>query len=228
MRTPPIDLVLLAALSAPCGSFGREIDRRCLQGHCVILSIENGRVLARRTGGTFTGQTVVGTFAPAGTRFVPPSEAPILHSTMRSGWHVTVSAYLPEEFDYDAPELRVRILAPLGRQETVSDEYNLLGSFHIGSIFNTDSQFLQVCTTGARAYFARSRVWLLGQSGSPELLLDVPGWLAGIETPREGKPAGLWIDRDTYDGVNAETKGHKREFWIWEEGRKTFSLAADR
>lgn len=220
MKTRAFGLAPLVFLLAGCGCFGREIDRRCLQGDCVVLNIEGRQVVARRTG-EFSGKRTVGTIAPDGRPFLPPTEAPLRFANSPGGWRVILAAFLPQDFDYNAPELRLRILDPRNGRQTVVDDYNVLGSFHIGPIFETGNEFLQVSTSGPHAYITRTRVWLLPPDGSPNLLLDVPGTLIRIQTQTGAQPAGLWIDRETYDGVHAETKGRKREFWRWDASNKT-------
>ena len=55
------------------------------------------------------------------------------------------------------------------------------------------------------------------------LLLDISGTVVGVQQAGAGKGAGFWIDRETYDGVNAATKGWKKEFWAWNESKETLS-----
>ena len=55
-------------------------------------------------------------------------------------------------------------------------------------------------------------------------MLDTPGVVDRVQLKEDGEEAGLWISRETYDGVHAETKGKKLEFWIWAEDRKTLAL----
>jgi hypothetical protein len=102
----------------------------------------------------------------------------------------------------------------------VSDQYSFLGSLNVGKIFRTEDQLVQISTTGAHAYVVRTVVWWLREAGPPAVVLDVPGLLSHIESARQGQSGGLWINVQAYDGVHAETKGEKPEFWSWNVSRK--------
>lgn len=220
-------LMVLVLLSSPFVFAEREIDRRCLNGDCVVLVMEGRRVLAHRVG-ELSGERWIGNFAEEAVTLVGPTEAPVLYATSPMGWRAVVSAFLPAEFDYDAPELRLRIFDAKGEQRTAVDDYNILGSFHIGRIFGTEREFLLMSTTGAHSYVVRTRVWLLPRDGAPFLALEVPGALKRIQTADSGQDAGVWINREMYDGIHAETKGAKQEFWVWNDSKRTLTVNQDR
>jgi hypothetical protein len=218
--------LLVSAATLPC--MGRELDRRCLEGDCVILTVENGRVFAERTG-EFAGKREVAKVEEAGVPFVPATEAPLNYTKTSRGWITVVSVFLPKEYDFDAPELHLYLYDAQRDRKVVSDLYNFLGSLNVGRIFHgTNAEFVQVSSTGAHAYVVRTIVWLLPAAGTPAVLLDVPGLLSRIQQATSKEPAGLWINRQTYDGVHAETKGEKPEFWMWNPNRKTLILAPGR
>jgi len=223
MRSLAVDLILfVAAVTLPC--LGRELDHRCLEGDCVILSVQNGKVFAERTG-EFAGKREIERVDNAGIPFVPSTEAPIRYARTSRGWVAVVSAFLPKEYDFDGPELRLYIFDSQRKLKTVSNQYNFLGSFNAGRIFkNSDSEFVQVSSTGAHAYVVRTVVWLLPTLGSPVAVLDVPGLLNHVQQAATSVAAGLWIDLQTYDGMHAETKGQKTEFWRWNSDRQAFTL----
>lgn len=226
MKIPVLQLIPLAMLVVVSACSAKELDRRCLAGDCVILMIESGKVLVERTG-EFAVKREVAKYDQRGAPLVPSNEAPILYAETPRGWIAIVTAFLPREFDFDAPELRVYILDSQRQQRTVADAYNLLESFHVGRIFNTNSEFVQISTTGSHAYVVRTLVWLLPESGPPTSLMDVPGLLDRIEVPA-GQPSGLWINREMYDGVRSDTKGQKPEFWKWDADRKMLILTQRR
>ncbi len=195
-------------------------------GDCVSLIVEHGSVFTEHTG-EFVGRREVAPLDRAGLRWVPANEAPIGYAKTGRGWVAVLSAFVPEEFDFDAPELRMYVFDPLGKRDLVSDNYNLLGSFNVGRIFPGDAEFVQISSTGAHSYVVLTRIWLLPPGGSPRLLVDVPGLLTGIQRPAQGQPAGFWIAVQTYDGVNAGTKGEKLEFWAWDPNLRTLTLVPD-
>jgi hypothetical protein len=95
----------------------------------------------------------------------------------------------------------------------------------MGDLLGTGNEFLLVMIQGEHTYVIRTLVWLLpDNSSSPILLLDVPGLVDNIPKAGPGIQAGIWIQRETYDGVNADTKGRKPEFWAWDEAQKTLTL----
>ena len=204
----------------------KELSRRCLQEDCVVLTVEGGKVFAERTG-EFAGKREVANYDSKGASLVPKTEAPIRFSKTPGGWTAVVTAYLPEEFDFDAPELRLYLFDPGGKRAAMDDNYSLLGSFDAGRILNTEDEFALISSTGAHAYVVRTSAWFLPASGPPKHVLDVPGLLASTQESNAGPP-GLFIYRQTYDGIHAETKGEVKEFWIWNPDRKTFALKPDR
>ena len=106
----------------------------------------------------------------------------------------------------------------------MDDNYNILGDFKAGKILHTDEEFALISSTGAHAYEVRTSVWLLPSSGPPRHVLDVPGLLTTVQL---GRSPGLFIDRQTYDGIHAETKGQVKEFWAWNPDQKAFTLKSD-
>jgi hypothetical protein len=189
-----------------------------------VLRVEKGKVFAERTG-EFGGKREVGSYNSRAAPLVPKAEAPIRFSKTHNGWTVVVTAYFPEEFDFDAPELRLYLFDPGGKRATVDDHYNLLGTLKAGKILSTGEEFALIDSTGGHAYVVRTSAWLLPTSGPPKHVLDVPGLLARI---RNDDVPGLFIDRETYNGVHAETKGRVKEFWAWNPDQKSFVLKPDR
>ena len=208
----------------------KQLDRKCDQGDCLALVVENGNVLGQRTGEFSPGKLEIGKYDPKGARLVSPKEAPIMYSKTQRGWVAVVAAYIPEDVLL-WPQLRLYIFDPQGHRTTVEDLYNRIGptarpNFRMGKLFNTNSEILQVSTDGEHSYVVRTLIWLLPENGTPKLLLDAPGLVDRIQQAAAGKQAGFSIQRETYDGVHAETKGQKREFWVWDEEQKTLRMAA--
>ena len=219
-----IRAALILGLAAHWAHSG-ELARRCLQGDCVRLILERGVVFAQRTG-EFSGKREVGPYEARGNSLVPKSEAPIRYAKTPHGWTVVVTAFLPQEFDFNAPNLRLYLFDPRGRRVVVDENYNLLGSFAAGRILHTDGEFAQISSTGDHADMVRTSVWLLPVTGPPKHVLDVHGLLGSIQEPNAGAPPGLWIYLQTYDGMHPETKGEKRAFWVWKPAEQMFQVEA--
>ena len=197
----------------------RELDRRCLKGDCVTLSVEGGRVFLDHTG-EFADRREVGAYNAAGALLVPHSGAPIRYSKATGGDVIVVAAFLPRELDFNAPELRLYVFDSQGRQLSTDIGYTLLGSLCVGRIFRTQADFVVMSTTGAHSYVVRTTAWYLPpHGGQPRRVLEVVGLLTKVQVARGAEHAGLWIDRETYDGVNWKTKGQLPEFWAWDEPR---------
>ena len=175
-----------------CGAGVQEIDRRCSLGDCVSLLVDAGRVIARQSG-ELSGGRDVGSLATAGTPLVPATEAPLRVASTRNGWRAVLTAYLPGEFSYAAPELRLHLFAPKSATETTSDQYNVLGTFRTGRLFDDIHEFVAVSATGEHSYVELARVWFLRDTGVPKLILDVSGTLFGIQRAGRGRPAGVWM-----------------------------------
>ena len=195
-------------------SSAEELDRRCLDKDCVSLRIESGRVYVDNTG-EFARTIHIGTYDISAKSDVPPTEAPILSKKTSNGWIAIVTASLPSKFDFNAPVLRVYILNRLHEKQLSFDSQMTLDSFRAGRLFNVTDEFVQISASGEHAYVVQTVVWHLPKNGSPKLMIDVPGLVAGINVVSRG----IWIDRQTYDGIHAESKGHRRELWSWRSGR---------
>ncbi len=215
-------IVILAATLC----HGKELNRICLQGDCVVLTEEAGKVSVERTG-EFAQKREVGIYEPRAASLVPQTEAPIRFSKTQNGWTAVVTAYLPEQFDFDAPELRLYLFDPRGMRAAVDDNYNLLGTFQAGRILRTPDEFALISSTGAHAYVVRTSIWLLPPLGPPKHVMDVPGLPAGTRES-SATPPGLFIDRQTYDGIHAETKGQVKELWVWDRDKRTFTRKAEK
>jgi len=206
----------------------KVVDRQCYQRDCLTLVIENGKVLGQRSGGFSPGNLELGKYDVRGASLVSAKEAPVLYSKTRRGWVGLVAAYIPEEALL-WPQLRLYIFDPQGHRTTTQDLYIRIGSeaqpnFRIGALFNTNSEFLQVSTDGEHSYVVRTLIWLLPDKGAPRLLLDEPSLVNRVQQSSAGRRGGIWTQRETYDGVHAETKGSKSEFWAWDEDQKALQL----
>jgi len=49
---------------------------------------------------------------------------------------------------------------------------------------------------------------------------NVNGALIRFQAASSRVPAGVWIDRETYDGVHGNTKGRQHTFWRWDPDTK--------
>lgn len=214
-------------------SAAQEIKRECSYGDCLSLAIRDGTVVAERTGAFSTGTLQIGKHDARGARLLPSSEVPVFYGKTQRGWVAVVAAYIPRDFLL-WPELRLHIFDSEGQQRTVEDLYNSVGkpdhpNIRIGKIFNSNTELLQVSTDGEHAYVVRTLVWHLPtKNGSPVKLLDVLGLVDRVQQPTSRARGGFWIQRQTYDGLHARTKGWKLEFWAWDEGTQKLILTSGR
>jgi len=217
-------LFLTLAFMAGTAQSAQQLDRKCFQSDCLTLAVEKGIVFGQHTGPQ-VGKLKIGEFDARGIGFVPTTEAPIQYSRTERGWVAVVAARVPKDFIL-WPELRLYLIDPAGHQRSQEDLYTLLHDFRVGRILNTRTELAEVSTVGDHSYVVRTLIWLLPEVNSrPKLLLHGEGLLNRIQpVTASGREPGFWIDRETYDGIHAETKGWKPEFWAWDEDHKILTL----
>ncbi len=94
----------------------------------------------------------------------------------------------------------------------------------IGHLFGGEDDILAVTSVEEHAYNTQTDIWLLPKAGDPKLLLSLPGVYQKFSaSTAEGVP-GVFIARQIYDGVHAETKGTVLEFYSWNGGQGVLTL----
>jgi hypothetical protein len=157
-----------------------------------------------------------------GQHFVPRREAPIRDLRSERGWRVIISASL--DSDEGLVRLHLRFFAPSGALRATDELLSALVSTEIGTLFGGRDEIFAVDSTEEHSYNDQTAIWFLPQTGKPRVLLEFPG---GFRTPTATTPGpvpGIIVYRQTYDGVNAETKGSVQEFYVWDPKAKSLTL----
>ena len=197
---------------------GRQVDRVCQNNYCRSLVIQQGEVRLVET--TPNRDLVLGRYLEAEQRFVQKNEAPLASLQSGRGWHIVIASFLDRVNDRAA--MKVHFLAPDGRLAVTEDVLMVLDDADVGNLFGDKDEVLAITSNEEHAYNAETSIWLLLDKAKPKLLLRVKGVIEGFI--RAGREHGVWIDRQTYDGVNPLTKQHVREFWKWNAGEQTLTL----
>lgn len=208
-----------------------EVDRICrkalapdpvtgrTEDVCEILAVDHGDVVYVEPG---IRRMVIGQYVSAARSFVPAPEAPIRDVRSPSGWHVVVSSFL--DCKEVSAELRVRLFRPDGTLGGVSDILTVLEGIEVGYLFGDGDDVLAIQSSEEHSYNSRTDVWLLPNRGEPQRLLDINATLGRFSGAVKGARPGVWVNRQTYDGVHASTKGWVGEFWVWNHQRKSLTL----
>lgn len=209
-------LLLLVAVQLP----DREVVRRCLKEFCAVLSIQEKTVKFRESE-NFVPPYEVGPYAGEAQKWVPQNEAPIREMITPNRWRAIVSAAL-DEYDETGPTMRLRIFDQNGVQQLKYDGNYFLDDIESGMLFGTSDVVLSIQTGGKSAYVQDGEIWLLPESGKPMELLHVHGSLVRFQPNGSGTNGlpGVWVERETYDGIHADTKGTELQFWRWDSGKK--------
>lgn len=199
----------------------RPIDKKCLNGDCVFLSLSDGLVFFERTG-TSAGKARIGEYDSKIAGLLPPVEAALSHLDTQTGWTVVASSFLPPDFDIEAPRLRIRAVDGRGNETVMDEGHVYLHKLMSVDAFSSASRLVIHSSIGSHAYDVRTKVWILPQEGNPQLILDVVGLLESVQAANPERPPGLWIEFETYDGVDGATKGRRLSFVRWDADAKRF------
>jgi hypothetical protein len=209
-----VGLQLVVVSAAPPA----EVDRHCRNGYCDVLNVRDGVVRLVDSQRTLD----LGKYVAAAQDLVPRNEAPIRVLLSPSGWRIVVSAFLGHADEAEAG-LRVRFFGPDTRLRMMDTVLMALEQVEIGRLFGGDDEILAIQSNEEHSYNSRTDIWLLPERGAPKRLIDV-GAKFGKVAKDPGTRPGIWISRQTYDGVHAETKGWEDEFWIWDAKNKSLAL----
>jgi hypothetical protein len=164
---------------------------------------------------------LLGKYAREAQRFVPDNEAPVADLRSTRGWHIVASEYLDHQ--EDEVDSRLRFFGPDGRMEASVKALMVLEDIKVALLNGTDELFA-VTSNEEHAYNAQTAVWFLPENGKPKEVLEVPGELDSLNSGGAGHLAGVSVERQTYDGVHAETKGHVHEFYVWDAASKSLTI----
>jgi hypothetical protein len=209
-----ISLYLLAASAV----FASEVDRVCRNGICEVLTVQDGVVRLVDSVRTLD----LGKQVPAAQTVVPRNEAPIRVLRSLNGWRILISAFLAHSGESEAG-LRVRFFGADARLRTTDTVLIALEQVEIGRLFGSDDDILALQSNEEHSYNSTADIWLLPERGRPKRLIHANATIGNF-IKNSGTRPGIWIRRQTYDGVSAETKGWVDEFWVWDAKNKSLAL----
>jgi hypothetical protein len=152
---------------------------------------------------------------------VPPTEAPIRDLRSPRGWHVVVSSFLHQEDSTAA--LRVRFFRPDGKLAGTDEGPMMLDDTVIGRLFGGPDEIFAFVSSENRNFNSTTEIWLLPRQGEPRRLLDRNATLGKFSKNGNQNRAGVLLRRETYGGINGDTKGWIDEFWIWDPATKVLT-----
>jgi hypothetical protein len=214
MKTALIGGLLVLTSAAFCS----QVDRFCLADSCQSLEIEGG-VVRFSDPSPPSRSLVIGTYVATAQRLVPATEAPIRQLVSARGWRLVVSAFL--DHDEDEVRLRLRCFSPDGILRRTEDILSSLDEAKLGYLFGDSDEIFVVTSTEEHVYSARTEIWYLPALGDPRKVLSTESTIGRFSS---GNDPGVTIERETYDGVHAETKGRVPEFWVWSRSTKALTL----
>jgi hypothetical protein len=129
-----------------------------------------------------------------------------------------VSAFL--DHGEQSAGLHVRFFSPNGMLRGTAGILMDLEQADIGHLFGGEDDILAVTSVEEHAYNTQTDIWLLPKAGDPKLLLSLPGVYQKFSASTAGGVPGVFIARQIYDGVHAETKGTVLEFYSWNGGQR--------
>lgn len=221
MKTILLVCFCFQALTASDAVSG-QIDQVC-HSYCQGLAVQGGVVKFVDKAPHAPRTLVIGPYLRAIQHLVPRTEAPIRNLRSRRGWRIIVSAIL--DHDEGDTKLRVRFFDPAGVSRITDDVLSAVEQIEIGNVFGSGDEIFAISSEQEHAYNVQTEIWFLPEQGDPKRLLWSPGIFKGFVHGLAGKPPGVIVDRETYDGVHAKTKGRHREFYTWNSRIKSLTLS---
>jgi hypothetical protein len=224
-----VTVVAIVQLLSVSNAVAAELDRVCWKSFapdpktgieedvCEILTLEKGKVIYVEPG---IRRPALGAYVRVAQRFVPGTEAPIRDLQSPRGWHIVVSSVLQKE---DSPRLRVRFFGPDGNLRATGEVLMTLEGIEVGRLFGGTDDIFAIQSSEEHSYNSMISVWLLPERGEPHQLIEENATQGKFSKRGKGNRPGVWINRQTYDGVHAETKGWVGEFWIWDTEKKSLN-----
>jgi len=166
---------------------------------------------------------VIGKYIGASQRWVPGTEAPIRDMRSPSGWHIVVSSFLPHD-EGSSASLRIRFFGSDGKLRDTQEALMALEGTEVGYLFGGTDDIFVIQSNEEHSYNSMTSMWLLPTRGKPKELIESNLTFGKFSKSGQGSAPGVWISRQTYDGVHAETKGWVNEFWAWNAAEKTLTV----
>jgi hypothetical protein len=192
--------------------------------NCQSLAVQRGTVRYIETvtsPKSLVRNLALGNYLIVDQAGVPKNEAPVKSLQSERGWRIVISAFL----DHQKIEagLRVRFFNPLGSLRHVDNVTLGLDMAEVGDLFGGAAEVFAVTTEEEHAYNVWTEIWLLPATGDAARVLAVRGVIDRFVKARAGVVAGVWIQRETYDGVHSQTKGRVSEFWEWDPNQRALT-----
>ena len=122
--------------------------------------------------------------------------------------------------------MNLRFFGPGGSLQASAQVLSSVEQTSIGRLLGGSDEIFAITSYEEHAYNTQTEIWLLPEHGEPRVLLETVGVHKAFSGQATGKPPGVVIARQTYDGVHAETKGTLDEFWAWDSQAKSLALRA--
>jgi len=107
----------------------------------------------------------------------------------------------------------VRFFGRDGAVKGSTDVLELIEQTEVAQLGGEYSDIFAVTSNEEHAYNVQTEIGMLPENGPPKRLLEISGEFGGFVG--EGSARGVRISRQTYDGVNAKTKGTVQEVYAW-------------
>lgn len=195
---------LLAAQSTVPG----QIDSIC-RGKCEFLAVQDSSV--KLIDQWLNRSVVLGRYVASGQSLVGRTEAPVLDMGSSLGWRIVASDYLDHE--EDEVGIHLRFFGPDGKLRETTDVLATIVQAKVAKLAGGNEEIFAVTSNEEHAYNARTEIWMLPEHGDPKRLLSLPGDFRGFIGQELVR--GLRIARQTYNGVDAKTKGTVQEVYTW-------------
>lgn len=167
---------------------------------------------------------VIGKYVGAAQSLVPRTEAPIRDLRSLRGWRIVVSSFLPRDKESDA-RLRIRFFDPDAKLRSTDEALMALEEIEVGRLFGGTDDVAVIQSNEEHSYNSMLDMWLLPERDKPQKLINgLNATLGRFSEGDNGTAPGLWIRRQTYDGIHAETKGWIDQFWRWNPAKKSLTL----
>lgn len=203
----------------------RTLDRICWADDCTRLTVGAGHVFWLRPAPFGQSERIeIGSYERRGEDAVPAREAAIRDLRSAAGWRVVVSVFLHRDKENAGDAgLRVRFFDPHGSLRTEDTVMAFLQDVELGRPFGGTDEIFMISSWQEHVYNVETDVWYLPAEGKPRRILFDVGSFASFVNGPSTVPKGIVILHQTYDGVDADTKGWLQQFYAWDPATRTLT-----
>lgn len=214
-----IRFIILFQLTAAPSQLTGQIDSICRE-KCKVIAVQDNdvKLIDQWLGRTLT----LGKYAPAAVGRLPPTEAPVLDLKSSNGWRIIASDYIDHQ--QDEIEAHVRFFRPDGKLNRTTDVLATIEQGKMALLEGGSDAIFAITSSEEHAYNAQTEIWLLPRNGSAWALINIQGNFEGFIGA--GRVRGVRIAKQTYDGLNANTKGIVYETYIWHPETHALTLSS--